>query len=221
MVRRAAFVLLWVLATLVATGVGLAAVRGVADQVVDEPSSHLLPVATTTTVPEELRALAVPPAEDGTQTSADDEAFPEAPPPQPPETTSSTTIANEQVAGTLPPEPEVESSDPPKGDSKLGGSGKAKGKKKSTKASPPTPGPPIEEQTYQLAGGWVRITYGEVEVDLDAAGPAPGFTMVISEAGPEMVNITFRSNERASRLRAEWRDGKLVVDIVENPKGQR
>lgn len=222
MVRRAAFVLLWVLATLVATGVGLAAVRGVADQVVDEPSSRLLTVATTTTtVPEELRAMAVPPAADDAETVAEDEYFPETPTPQPVTTTSSTTIANEQVAGTLPPEPEVETTNPAKGGNKLAGDGKAKPKKKSSKSASQTPDPAIEERTYQLKGGWIRITYGEDEVDLDAAGPAPGFTMLISEAGPETVNISFRGNDSASRLRAEWREGELIIDIVESPKGQR
>lgn len=74
---------------------------------------------------------------------------------------------------------------------------------------------PPEIQTYQLVGGWVRVVVGDGSVDLDAAAPAVGFTMEITDGGPDEVEVRFRSDEHESRFKADWEAGEFRVDIDE------
>ena len=217
MVRRAAFVLVWVLATMVATGVGLAAVRGVAGEVVDSPSSELLSLPTPTAEPvetdvleepgsQDLQSLAIGEADSFAATSTTE--VPVVASPEPTET-SETPLETSPPSTTTPPaaggETAATQPTPPP----------------TTTTAPTTPPPSdMGETTYRMAGGWVRLTHDDGIVTLDAAGPSSGFTMVINGNGPDRVNIAFRSSDHLSRLRAEWRGGELEVEVVEEPRGR-
>lgn len=218
MVRRAVFILAWVLATMVATGVGLAAVRGVAGTVVDTPASELLGLETSTTLGDDLLVAfpdaTLPPLDigeaDGFAVTSTTEvplvASPEdPPPPRPVPTTVAPTTTTTVTATTTPPD-DGESTTPTT--------------TTTTIPPPATTTPEMGETTYHLAGGWVRLTHDDDIVKLDAAGPAPGFTMIITANGPDEVSIAFRSSDHLSRLRAEWRETELQVDVVEAARGR-
>lgn len=201
MVRRLGVVLIWVVATLVATTVALAAVRSVAGQVVDEPGSPLL-VATSSGV-----------LGDGTTTTAAATTTTSRTPPTvvPDDGLIVTSISqsndgddSEQgvSSGTNP------TTAPPSGSTTT-----------TTAASAPTTTTqaPAESQTktYQLVGGWVRITYGQGVVTLSGAGPNAGYSMDVEHDGPEEVKVEFRKDELRSEFKAEWSDGELDVEIDE------
>ena len=61
----------------------------------------------------------------------------------------------------------------------------------------------------------MRIVVGAGTVDLDAAAPAVGFTMDVLEEGPDLVIVTFRSEDHESRFEADWGTGVLRIDITE------
>ncbi|HSF87570.1 MAG TPA: hypothetical protein VLG28_18165 [Acidimicrobiia bacterium] len=227
MVRRAAFVLLWVFATMLATGMGLAAVRGVAGEVVDQPASELLAIPTPTTESAQpagtgdggskLPPLVIGEAEGYAATSTTEVPVVEAPDSEPEDGSGATIVAApEPPAATVA----TTTTTPP------AEAGETPAERSTTTTRPLRPPPPPddppgaaeEESTYQLLGGWVRLTYSEGIVQLDAAGPASGYTMIISGNGPERVNIVFRSSNHLSRLRAEWRGAELEVDIVEEAR---
>ncbi len=69
--------------------------------------------------------------------------------------------------------------------------------------------------TYQLVGGWVRVTVGQGFVDLEGAAPSPGFSMKLeSESGTE-VRVRFESNDHRSEFEAKWEGGELEIEIEE------
>jgi hypothetical protein len=61
----------------------------------------------------------------------------------------------------------------------------------------------------------VVVSYRPEEVVLDAATPAPGFSVEIDKPGPPDVDVEFDSEDLRVRVRVEW-DDKLVVEIDEN-----
>ncbi len=212
MVRRAAFVLVWVMATMVATGVGLAAVRGVVGEVADAPSSELLALPTPTAEAAENDVLEDPGSQDLQSLAIGDS-----------ESYAATSTTEVQVVASpdssessdAPADPSAASTTtPPAGGSETAAT---ESPPSTTPAAPP---PETGETAYQLVGGWVRLTHDDGIVELDAAGPASGFTMVINGNGPDRVNIAFRSSDHLSRLRAEWRGGELEVEVVEEPRGR-
>ncbi len=205
MVKRTGVVLVWVVATLAATAVALAAVRGVAGQVVDSPGSPLLAASTSLAVAAPATTTTtIPPTTSSTTTSV---PFGSRPPIAPGEgvgtTTSSTTSTTAATGGTTP------TTAPP-----------ATSSTTSTTSTTTTTAAPVatQTQTYQLEGGWVRIVFSPGAVTLDGAGPNPGFTMEIEKAGPPEVELDFESGSHKSRFNAEWSGGQLVVDIEEEPE---
>jgi hypothetical protein len=61
----------------------------------------------------------------------------------------------------------------------------------------------------------VVVSYRPEEVILDAATPAPGYSVEIDKPGPPDVDVEFDSDELRVRVRVEW-DDRLVVEIDEN-----
>lgn len=59
------------------------------------------------------------------------------------------------------------------------------------------------------------VSYRPEEVVLDAATPAPGFSVEIDKAGPPDVDVEFESDEARIRVRVEW-DSRLVVEVDED-----
>jgi hypothetical protein len=202
MFRRAGVVLVWVLATMVATAVALAAVRSVAGQVVDSPGSPLLAAATslvenatTTTLGDPTdTTLGVGPT---STTSYDDGLVPGTTPSSVISSTTSTTLAAGSVtSSTAPPATTPTTA--------------------TTSTTSTTVAAPVTEtRTYQLIGGWVRIAFSPGVVTLDGANPNPGFTMEIEKTGPNEVELDFRSDDHRSEFTAEWKDGVLDVGISE------
>ncbi len=216
MVRRISVIVVWVLATMVATAVALAAVGSVAGQVIDSPASPLLEATTTSLVaaaasststsgvPIEIEAvdpISIPttssPAVDDTSTSAA------------PSTTSAPVSTTQAPGGggtstTVPPDDGTTTTTVPDDDD-------------DHESSTSTTQAPAASQTatYQLIGGWVRITYGSGSVTLDGAGPNSGFTMSIDSSGPGEVDVDFRNDDHRSEFKAEWEGGELKVDIDE------
>jgi hypothetical protein len=242
MVRRVIFVFVWVLATMVATGVGLAAVRGVAGTVVDVPASEVLGLATTTTASGAAPFVVAYPESAPSALGAVEDADGFA-------VTSTTEVPQAPVDGTVDPTPTspapepaperpVTTTTPPVEGSNPGETTKAPAPEppsptpapappprpapEPTPAPSPTtptdPRPVMGETTYQLIGGWVRLTHMNGVVKLDAAGPVSGFTMLITSAGPDRVNIAFRGNDHLSRLKAEWRPDGLDVEVIEDSR---
>ncbi len=160
--KRALFIASWVVASIIATSVAMAAVSSVTANVTDSPSATLAgdsfddDTTTSTTIPDD-----------------DDDD----------DTTTSTTIPGEDDDDTTT----------------------------STTAAPI----PTETVTYQLVGGWVRVTVGQGFVDLEGAAPSPGFSMKLeSESGTE-VRVRFESNDHRSEFEAKWEGGELEIEIEE------
>lgn len=59
----------------------------------------------------------------------------------------------------------------------------------------------------------MTVVYANGEVNLAAATPALGFSMEIDDAGPQRVRVEFESDEVKFSIRAEWKDGRLEVEI--------
>ncbi len=100
--------------------------------------------------------------------------------------------------------------------------------------NPPTtttrPSPPTTEdgttttttnwsyETIPTKGGTVVLAYRPDEVVLQTATPSPGYHTEVKKPGPPKVEVEFESNDLEIKVRAEWRDGELNVDVVESEK---
>jgi hypothetical protein len=78
-----------------------------------------------------------------------------------------------------------------------------------------TAAPEVYLESYELAGGVVRIRVEGATVRLEAATPAPGFDVDVGNPGPDEVVVEFESDEEESKFRARVDDGELVIDIDE------
>lgn len=54
------------------------------------------------------------------------------------------------------------------------------------------------------------------EVELQAATPAPGFSVEVDDDGPDRVRVEFDGDSLEVRVEARWENGALEVDIDEN-----
>ncbi len=59
------------------------------------------------------------------------------------------------------------------------------------------------------------VSYRPEEVVLEAATPAPGFSVEVGKQGPPDVDVEFESEELRVRVRVEW-DDRLVVEVDED-----
>lgn len=55
--------------------------------------------------------------------------------------------------------------------------------------------------------------YHPGEVELQAATPAPGFSVEVDDAGPPRVRVEFESEIADVRVEARWDDDALDVDV--------
>jgi hypothetical protein len=82
-----------------------------------------------------------------------------------------------------------------------------------TESSPPAPAQTV---TRRLAAGTVSVRFAGGSVSLVSAVPAPGFALEVKDAGPERVEVEFRSEDRQSKVRAEYEDGVPSVRVEED-----
>jgi hypothetical protein len=209
MIRRLGVIVVWVVATLVATAVALAAVRSVAGQVVDGPDSPLV-AATTTFGPDAASpttgpttkaappATTLAPVDLGTTSLADEAADGNEPVPDANEGSDAATTSE---ATQAPPATTTSTTLAPT----------------TTEAPTTTTQAPIVEptETYQLIGGWVRISSSPGVVSLDGAGPNAGFSVEVQASGPERVKVEFRNDNHESEFEAAWRGEDLKIEISE------
>ncbi len=64
------------------------------------------------------------------------------------------------------------------------------------------------------------VSYRPGEVKLEAASPVPGFTADVEDSGPPKVRVEFESQENNVDVRAEWRDGNLLIEIIGPDNGE-
>lgn len=75
-------------------------------------------------------------------------------------------------------------------------------------------------KTIPTSGGTVVVSYRPGEVILETAVPKPGFQTDIEKAGPPGVEVDFESSSLKVAIKAEWKDGRLDVEIEEEPHGE-
>ena len=68
-------------------------------------------------------------------------------------------------------------------------------------------------RTVTSTGGVVVVRYRTGEVELQAATPAPGFSVEVDDAGPPRVKVEFESDVADVRVEVRWDDGALDVDV--------
>lgn len=73
------------------------------------------------------------------------------------------------------------------------------------------PAPEWSVRTVNSAGGTVVVRHRPGEVELQAATPAPGFSVEIDDSGPTRVRVEFESDEDDIRVEVRWRDGELEI----------
>lgn len=87
----------------------------------------------------------------------------------------------------------------------------------STSSSTATSSTTASEQwslrTVSTTGGVVVVRYRTGEVELQAATPAPGFSVEVDDAGPPRVRVEFESEVADVRLEVRWENGALKVDV--------
>lgn len=64
------------------------------------------------------------------------------------------------------------------------------------------------------------ISYRPGEVRLETAVPLPGFQVEIDKAGPPEVDLEFESTALEVRVRAEWENNSLEIDIDKSSEGE-
>lgn len=214
--------MVWVVATLVATAVALAAVRSVAGQVVDGPDSPLV-AATTTFGPDAASPTTGPTttaasATTGPTTTAAPSATTLAP-----VDLGTTSLADEAADGNEPVPDANEGSDaattseatqaPP---ATTTSTTLAPTTTEAPTTTTTTEAPIVEPtETYKLIGGWVRIASSPGVVSLDGAGPNAGFSVEVQASGPERVKVEFRNDNHESEFEAAWRGEDLKIEISE------
>lgn len=60
------------------------------------------------------------------------------------------------------------------------------------------------------------MSYRDGEVVLSSATPASGFAAEIEKQGPPVVDVEFESESAKFRVKAEWSNGQLDVEIDED-----
>lgn len=73
---------------------------------------------------------------------------------------------------------------------------------------------------HSAIGGTVAIEMAGETVTLLWTTPSAGFLYEVEDAGPERVEVEFKSSEHESHLRAEIVDGELRVEIEEESEGE-
>lgn len=62
------------------------------------------------------------------------------------------------------------------------------------------------------------VSYRPGEVAYETGVPLPGFQVEIDKTGPPVVDVEFESAVLRVRVRAEWKDGALDVEVDESPR---
>lgn len=68
-------------------------------------------------------------------------------------------------------------------------------------------------RTITSTGGVVVVRYRPGEAELQAATPAPGFSVEVDDGGPPRVRVEFESEDVDARVEVRWDDGSLDVDV--------
>lgn len=82
-----------------------------------------------------------------------------------------------------------------------------------TSTSPTTPVETWSIRTITTTGGVVVVRYRTGETMLQAATPAPGFSVEVEDDGPDRVKVDFESESDEFRVEARWEGDTLVVDV--------
>lgn len=195
--RRLTYVLIWLAVTTTAVLVAAAAVGSVRDQVTDTPSA----MVPTTTIATSLAGPATPTTEPEREPTT---SIP------PTSTTSTTTIA---APTTTVPDVSTTTTRPPAPTTTTTTATPA-----TTTTAPPTTTtspPPTEIRSYGLVGGSVTVEVGASTVRLAGASPKAGFSVEVENAGPEKVEVEFKSDDHESQFSGEFKDGVFVPKIEE------
>lgn len=86
----------------------------------------------------------------------------------------------------------------------------------STAASSTTASEQWSLRTVSTTGGVVVVRYRTGEVELQAATPAPGFSVEVDDAGPPRVRVEFESEVADVRVEIRWENGALNVDVSDD-----
>ncbi len=189
MIRRVGMIVAWAVATIAATGIAVAAVGNVADQVVDTPPAAASATddssASTGADTSEVIRGASSSSNGNTSTSNGRRGT---------STSNGGTATSSSNGGTAT-------------SSSNGGSVTSTSNGGTTSTTEdPTP-EPTATATYNLVGGWVTIAYGPGVVELVGAAPNSGFSIEIKENGPDRVEVEFESDDHESRFRADETSG--------------
>jgi hypothetical protein len=178
----------WAVATIAATGIAVAAVGNVADQVVDTPpaaASAADSSSSTGAGTSDVIRGASSSSNGNTSTSNGRRGT---------STSNGGTATSSSNGGTAT-------------SSSNGGSVTSTSNGGTTSTTEdPTPDP-TATATYNLVGGWVTITYGPGVVELVGAAPNSGFSIEIKENGPDRVEVEFEGDDQESRFRADETSG--------------
>ena len=196
--RRLTYVLIWLAVTTTAVLVAAAAVGSVRDQVTDTPSAmvptttiatSLAGPATPTTEPEREPTTSIPPTSTTSTTTTI-----AAPTTTVPDVSTTTTRPPAPTTTTTTTTPTTTTTAPP-----------------TTTTSPPS----TEIRSYGLVGGSVTVEVGASTVRLAGASPKAGFSVEVENAGPEKVEVEFKSDDHESQFSGEFKDGVFVTKIEE------
>lgn len=190
MVRRIAYLLIWLAVTLTAVFIASAAVSSVRDQVTDTPTAMLPP---TTIAPDSTEQQTPDPTQPESPTRVDGSSSP------------TTTAPTTTTSAALQPTTTVPSTTVP--------SSPAPTTTTTTTATVP---PTTEIRSYELVGGLVSVEIGDGTVRLAGASPKPGFTMEVESSGPEKVEVEFHNDEHRSKFSGKFEDGKYEPSISES-----
>ena len=190
--KRALFIASWVVASIIATSVAMAAVSSVTDNVTDSPSATLA----TGSFDDDTSSTTTPDDGGTSTTLPEDDGT----------STTSTTLPDDDdddddgtTTSTTIPDDDDDDDDT------------------TTTSVAPTP---TETVTYQLVGGWVRVTIGQGFVRLEGAAPNPGFSMRLEADEGDEVRVRFESDDHRSEFEARWDDGELEIELDEKPEGE-
>jgi hypothetical protein len=189
-VRRIAYLLIWLAVTLTAVFIASAAVSSVRDQVTDTPTAMLPP---TTIAPDSTEQPTPDPTQPESPTRVDGSSGP------------TTTAPTTTTSAALQPTTTVPSTTVP--------SSPAPTTTTTTTATVP---PTTEIRSYELVGGLVSVEIGDGTVRLAGASPKPGFTMEVESSGPEKVEVEFHNDEHRSKFSGKFEDGKYEPSISES-----
>ena len=187
--KRALIIALWVVTSLAAISTTLAAVGGVTASVTAQPGATLATSSTSTTPGSTSTTILGSTTSTTLNGTTTTSLAPGSTTTEVPGSTTTTTIPGSTTSTTIP---------------------------RSTTTTTIVVVTP-ETITYQLIGGWVRVNVGQGTLELDAAGPNPGFSMDIEKDETKRIRVRFESNDQRSELDVRWNDGRFEVDIDEDP----